>query len=176
MRKSCGERIARYARRPVERYVWAGYAVAAAGFATTSDLTTHQVWGWSAGAGYALAALLASRGCRSDRAGRGLRRLLAPRDPGRIRTTPPRSAPSRAARAVAVAGAAVLPLVGLVLAGAGQSEVAVVERSGHLLAVTGSPYVTAPATVADFNPYLPGMAVFGLLPGDPRWWLGGAFV
>ncbi|MFD5284990.1 glycosyltransferase 87 family protein [Streptomyces rubrogriseus] len=176
MRKSCGERIARYARRPVERYVWAGYAVAAAGFATASDLTTHQVWGWSAGAGYALAALLESRGCRSDRAGRGLRRLLAPRDHGRIRTTPPRSAPGRAARAVAVAGAAVLPLVGLVLAGAGQSEVAVVERSGHLLAVTGSPYVTAPATVADFNPYLPGTAVFGVLPGDPRWWLGGAFV
>ncbi|MYS56390.1 hypothetical protein GTW46_41165, partial [Streptomyces sp. SID6013] len=80
------------------------------------------------------------------------------------------------ARAAAVAGAAVLPLVGLVAAGLGQSEVAVVERSGRLLAATGSPYVTAPAAVGDFNPYLPGMALFGVLPGDPRWWTGGAFV
>ncbi|WP_077801369.1 glycosyltransferase 87 family protein [Streptomyces sp. JHA26] len=147
MRSTFGERVARCARRPVERYVWAGYAVVAVAFAAASDLTTHRVWGWSAGAGYALAALLASG-----------------------------SAPRPAVRAVAVAGAAVLPLVGLVVAGLGQSEVAVVERSGRLLAATGSPYVTAPAAVPDFDPYLPGMAVFGMLPGDPRWWLAGAFV
>ncbi|MFI0577311.1 hypothetical protein [Streptomyces tendae] len=147
MRKSCGERIARYARRPGERYVWAGCAAAATGFALASGLTPHRVWGWSAGAGYALAALLAWG-----------------------------SAPRRAARAVAVAGAALLPLVGLMAAGAGQSEVAVIERSGHLLATTGSPYVAVPGSVTDFNPYLPGMALFGVLPGDPRWWLGGVFV
>ncbi|MFH8445837.1 hypothetical protein ACH4D3_32060 [Streptomyces sp. NPDC018026] len=147
MRKSCVERIARYAGRPGERYVWAGCAAAATGFALVSDLTPHRMWGWSAGAGYALAALLAWG-----------------------------SAPRRAARAVAVAGAALLPLVGLVVAGAGQSEVAVIERSGQVLAATGSPYVTAPGSVTDFNPYLPGMAVFGVLPGDPRWWLGGVFV
>ncbi|MFE6639163.1 glycosyltransferase 87 family protein [Streptomyces tendae] len=147
MRKSCGERLAGYARRPEERYVWAGCAAAATGFALASDLTPHRVWGWSAGTGYALAALLAWG-----------------------------SAPRRTVRAVAVAGAALLPLVGLVVAGAGQSEVAVIERSGHLLAATGSPYVTAPGSVTDFNPYLPGMALFGVLPGDPRWWLGGAFV
>ncbi|MET9355545.1 glycosyltransferase 87 family protein [Streptomyces sp. NPDC006617] len=144
---SCGERIARYARRAGERHVWAGCAAAATGFALASDLTPHRVWGWSAGAGYALAALLAWG-----------------------------SAPRRAARAVAVAGAALLPLVGLVVAGAGQSEVAVIERSGHLLAATGSPYVAVPGSVTDFNPYLPGMALFGVLPGDPRWWLGGVFV
>lgn len=147
MGKTFGERVAGCAPRPVERYVWAGFAVAATGFALVSDPVTHRVWGWSAGAGYALAALLA----------RG-------------------SGPLWAARAVAVAGSVVLPLVGLVAAGLGQSEVAVVERSGHLLAATGSPYVTAPAAVGDFNPYLPGMALFGVLPGDPRWWTGGAFL
>ncbi|MDG4866063.1 hypothetical protein P8605_48720, partial [Streptomyces sp. T-3] len=77
---------------------------------------------------------------------------------------------------IAVVGAVVLPLVGLVTAGLGQLEVRVVERSGHLLLTTGSPYVADPAAVADFNPYLPGMALFGVLPGDARWWLGGAFV
>ncbi|MFG3077231.1 glycosyltransferase 87 family protein [Streptomyces sp. NPDC048225] len=146
MMKSFGERVAPTTRRPVERYAWAGCAVAAAGFASVSDLAAHQVWGWSAGAGYALAALLA-----------------------------PGSAPRPAARAVALAGAALLPLVGMVLAGLGQSEVSVIERSARLLTATGSPYVTTPATVGDFNPYLPGMALFGLLPGDPRWWLGGVF-
>jgi hypothetical protein len=147
MRKTFGERGAGYAPRPVERYVWTGCAVAATGFALVSGPATHRVWGWSAGAGYALAALLASR-----------------------------SGPRWAVRAVAVAGTVVLPLVCLVAAGLGQSEVAVVERSGHLLAATASPYVTAPAAVGDFNPYLPGMALFGVLPGDPRWWTGGAFL
>ncbi|MFK4545805.1 hypothetical protein RKD29_005401 [Streptomyces tendae] len=147
MRKSCGERLAGYARRPDERYVWAGCAAAATGFALASDLTPHRMWGCSAGAGYALAALLAWG-----------------------------SAPRRTARSVAVAGAALVPLVDLVAAGAGQSEVAVIQRSGHLLAATGSPYVTDPGSVTDFNPYLPGMALFGVLPGDPRWWLGGTFV
>ncbi|MFJ6072883.1 glycosyltransferase 87 family protein [Streptomyces sp. NPDC093065] len=147
MRKTFGERVAGYARWPVERIAWAGCAVVATGFALVSDLATHRMWGWSAGAGYALAAFLSSG-----------------------------PAQRRAARAVAVAGAVVLPLVSLVAAGLGQSEVAVVERSGRLLAATGSPYVTTPSAVGDFNPYLPGMALFGVLPGDPRWWLGGAFV
>ncbi|BFO15978.1 glycosyltransferase 87 family protein [Streptomyces sp. KM77-8] len=104
------------------------------------------MWGVVAGAGYVVAAFLA-RGARSR----------------------------PAARVVAVAGAVVVPLVSLVTAGLGQSEIAVVERSGRLLLTTGSPYVADPATVTDFDPYLPGMALFGVLPGDARWWLGGAF-
>ncbi|NHI06835.1 hypothetical protein STPH2_2198 [Streptomyces sp. KO7888] len=147
MRKTFGERVAGYAGRHVERYAWAGCAVAATVFALVSGPVPHRMWGWSAGAGYALAAFLSSG-----------------------------SAPRRAARAVAVAGAVVVPLVVLVAAGLGQSEVSVVERSGRLLVAGGSPYVTAPSAVADFNPYLPGMALFGVLPGDPRWWLGGTFV
>ncbi|WP_051905935.1 MULTISPECIES: glycosyltransferase 87 family protein [Streptomyces] len=130
-----------------ERYAWAGCAVVALALALASDLGPHRVWGVVAGAGYAVAAVLAC-GARSR----------------------------PAARVVAVAGAVVVPLVCLVTAGLGQLEVAVVERSGQLLLTTGSPYVTAPTAVADFNPYLPGMALFGVLPGDARWWLGGAFV
>ncbi|MFH0517262.1 glycosyltransferase 87 family protein [Streptomyces sp. M41] len=130
-----------------ERLGWAGCAVAALGLALASDLEPHRVWGVVAGVGYAVAAVLAC-GARSR----------------------------PAARVVAVAGAVVVPLVSLVTAGLGQLEVRVVERSGQLLLTTGSPYVAAPTAVAEFNPYLPGMALFGVLPGDPRWWLGGAFV
>ncbi|OEJ41260.1 hypothetical protein AR457_09860 [Streptomyces agglomeratus] len=80
-----------------------------------------------------------------------------------------------ASRAVAVAGAVVLPLGVLLATGLAQLEVAVVERAGDRLAATGGPYLPAPSAVADFNPYLPGMAVFGLLPGDARWWTGAVF-
>lgn len=130
-----------------ERYAWAGCAVVALGLALASDLGPHRVWGAVAGVGYAVAAILAC-GARSR----------------------------PAARVVAMAGAVVVPLVWLVTAGLGQLEVTVVERSGQLLLRTGSPYVADPAAVADFNPYLPGTALFGVLPGDARWWLGSAFV
>lgn len=141
-------RLIRYVRFPCrERYLWAGYACVALGFALVSDLGPHRVWGVVAGAGCAVAAVLA----RGER-------------------------PRPVARVVAVAGAVVVPLVSLVAAGLGQLEVSVVERSGRLLLTTGSPYVADPAAVAEFNPYLPGMALFGVLPGDARWWLGGAFV
>ncbi|MFF8834177.1 glycosyltransferase 87 family protein [Streptomyces sp. NPDC015130] len=130
-----------------ERYAWAGCAVVALGLALVSELGPHRAWGAVAGTGYAVAALLA---CGE------------------------RSRP--AARVVASAGAVVVPLVSSVAAGTGQLEVAVVERSGRLLLTTGSPYVSDPTAVGDFNPYLPGTALFGALPGDPRWWLGGVFV
>ncbi|MCQ4193569.1 glycosyltransferase 87 family protein [Streptomyces parvulus] len=145
MGKSEGRRFAAEPAGRLERYGWAGCAVVAPGFALVSDQATHRVWGWTAGAGYALAALLSSG---------------------------PRPRPA-AARAAAVLGAVLVPLAGLVAAGLAQSEVAVVERSGQLLRATGSPYLSAPVAVGDFNPYLPGMAVFGVLPGDARWWLGG---
>ncbi|MFJ8544221.1 hypothetical protein ACIRFH_19740 [Streptomyces sp. NPDC093586] len=147
MRQILREQVTTYADGHVERWVWAGSAVVAVSFAAVSGIVAHRAWGMVAGAGYAAAAYLAS----GDRT-------------------------RRAARVVALLGAVVVPLVGLVSAGLGQSEVAVVERSGHLLLTTGSPYVTAPKAVADFNPYLPGTALFGVLPGDARWWLGGAFV
>ncbi|MEU7261674.1 glycosyltransferase 87 family protein [Streptomyces rimosus] len=148
------KRLERYVRhlryvRPerYERYAWAGWAVVALGLALASDLGPHRVWGMVAGAGYVIAAALAC-GARSR----------------------------PAARVIAVAGAVVVPLVSLVTAGLGQLEITVVEWSGQLLLTTGSPYVADPTAVADFNPYLPGTALFGVLPGDARWWLGGAFV
>lgn len=144
----------RYVRRIVhapharyEPYVWVACAITAVGLALTSDPAPHRVWGAGAAAGYALAAVLAC-GARSR----------------------------PAALPVAVMGAALVPLGWLAGAGLGQLELKVVERSGHLLLATGSPYVTDPVALADFNPYLPGTAFFGLLPGDARWWLAGAFI
>ncbi|WP_344574208.1 glycosyltransferase 87 family protein [Streptomyces lunalinharesii] len=80
-------------------------------------------------------------------------------------------------------GAVIVPLVLLVWDSSAQLEVAVVERSGDLLLHSGSPYIPAPATVGDYNPYLPGMTVFGLPRAmfgggpltDARWWMAGAF-
>ncbi|MFD0566273.1 hypothetical protein ACFQ2M_33170 [Kitasatospora saccharophila] len=97
--------------------------------------------------------------------------------------------PGRAAR-VALGGAVLLPLAVLVVAGAGQSEVAVLVRAGDLLLTHGSPYLDAPAGPGEVTPYLPGMALFGLphallrrtLPGaeralgDPRLWCAAAFL
>ncbi|MGA5557913.1 hypothetical protein [Streptomyces lavendulocolor] len=81
----------------------------------------------------------------------------------------------RAAAGAALLGAVAVPLVLLVATGLGQSEVAVVERSGALLTATGIPYAPEPDGLADYNPYLPGMALLGALPGDPRWWTGAVF-
>ncbi|MEV3993417.1 hypothetical protein AB0J57_31400 [Streptomyces sp. NPDC049837] len=82
----------------------------------------------------------------------------------------------RVAMGAALLGAVAVPLVLLVVTGRGQLEVAVVERSGALLMATGVPYAPEPGGLADYNPYLPGMAVLGALPGDARWWMGGVFV
>ncbi|MGA4864277.1 hypothetical protein ACPB9J_16710 [Streptomyces lavendulocolor] len=81
----------------------------------------------------------------------------------------------RVAAGAALLGAVAVPLVLLVATGLGQSEVAVVERSGALLTATGVPYAPEPDGLADYNPYLPGMALLGALPGDPRWWTGAVF-
>ncbi|MER5886188.1 hypothetical protein ABT160_20390 [Streptomyces sp. NPDC001941] len=140
-----------------EPRAWAGCAVAAAGLAVLTDLAPHRIWGWCAATGYAAAALVARRGARA-REGVPEGRLL-PATPVLL----------------ALLGSAVLPLLVLVVLGKGQLEVEVVERSGDLLLSTASPYVEVPRAVAEFNPYLPGMALFGALPGDARWWTGGVF-
>lgn len=91
-----------------------------------------------------------------------------------------------------------MPLLALVLTSRGQSEVGVIERSGALLLHTGTPYLAEPRTVAEYTPYLPGMAILGLpralldglplgglslggLPlarvaGDARLWCAAAFL
>ncbi|MET9402626.1 glycosyltransferase 87 family protein [Kitasatospora sp. NPDC002965] len=100
----------------------------------------------------------------------------------------PRRWASRCAAAVAIAGAIAVPLVVLVATGQGQSEVTVIERSGELLLRHGTPYLAEPHTVAEYTPYLPGMALFGLprallgsdgwpvrMLGDARVWCAAAF-
>ncbi|MFF7733710.1 glycosyltransferase 87 family protein [Streptomyces sp. NPDC007984] len=90
---------------------------------------------------------------------------------------------------LALFGAVVVPFVLLVLTGAAQSEVGVVERSGSLTLRQATPYLPDPQTVSEVTPYLPGMAVFGLpravlgergplpgLLGDARLWCAVAFL
>ncbi|MCX4767745.1 glycosyltransferase 87 family protein [Streptomyces sp. NBC_01275] len=103
------------------------------GLVTT--LPAHRVWGVCAAVGYSAAAALAARA----------------RHPW-----------GRGSALVAVGGSVVASLAVLMVLGTAQSEVGVVERSATLLLNSGSPYVPHPADVADFNPYLPGMAVFGI--------------
>lgn len=85
-----------------------------------------------------------------------------------------------AAVAVALTGAVAVPLLWLVLTGQGQSEVAVIERSGRLLLDSGRMYVDRPVRVEEYTPYLPGMAAFGIPsvlpgpPGDARLWCAAA--
>ncbi|MFF8982974.1 hypothetical protein ACF08E_06230 [Streptomyces globisporus] len=134
---------------------WAWCAAAALGLAVCSSLGPHRVWGTAAALGYLAAALLAARG----------------RSP-------------RTAGAVAVSGAVLLPLLWLLAVDRAQLEVWVVARSAGLLLAEGTPYLQHPVVPEDFNPYLPGMAVFGLPeavagPGpltDPRLWMGAAFL
>lgn len=133
---------------PVEPLAWAVCAAIALTFSLMTGLTPHRIWGLTASVGYGGAALLAAR------------------RPARTRVRPV---------FLAAAGAVVLPLCLLIAVDQGQLEVEVVERSGRLLAASGSPYVGTPGALADYNPYLPGMAVFGLLPGDARWWFAVAF-
>ncbi|MFG3052155.1 hypothetical protein ACGFZP_14530 [Kitasatospora sp. NPDC048239] len=138
----------------------AGWAGA---FPVVSTLGPHRLWGLCATAGYlaAAAAVLALPGRR----GRAVSVVLA------------------------LAGAVVVPLLALVLAGQGQSEVGVIERSGAQLLQHGTPYLAEPRTVQEYTPYLPGMALFGLprallgtdgwvvrLLGDARLWCAAAFL
>ncbi|MEV0575236.1 MULTISPECIES: glycosyltransferase 87 family protein [unclassified Streptomyces] len=63
---------------------------------------------------------------------------------------------------IGVVGALAVPLVWLTAVGLQQMEVGVVERSAQHFLETGTPYLSHPVAVRDFNPYLPGMALFGL--------------
>ncbi len=134
---------------------WALCAAAALGLAVCSALGPHRVWATAAAPGYLAAALLTAHG----------------RSP-------------RSAGAVALAGAVLLPLLWLLAVDRAQLEVRVVARSAGLLLAEGTPYLQHPLVPPDFNPYLPGMAVFGLPeavagPGpftDPRLWMGAAFL
>ncbi|MFB7673675.1 glycosyltransferase 87 family protein [Kitasatospora purpeofusca] len=138
----------------------AGWAGA---FPLVSGLGPHRSWGLCAAAGYLAAAVAV---------------LVLPRRWARAGSV-----------AVALLGAVLVPLFVLVVGGQGQSEVAVIERSGELLLRHGTPYLAEPRTVAEYTPYLPGMALFGLprelfgtdgwparVAGDARLWCAAAFL
>ena len=142
---------------------WCLAAVWALGFPLVSHLPTHRAWGLSAGIGYVCAAIVAAR-------------LQWPR----ART---------ASLLCALVGAVLVPLVYLVLTGTQQSEVGVIERSGVLMLHQGTPYLEDPHEVADYTPYLPGMALLGMprallgadhwalrLLGDARLWCAFVFL
>ncbi|MFC8432812.1 glycosyltransferase 87 family protein [Streptomyces sp. NPDC057253] len=114
---------------------WLGCAVFALILATTTGLGPHRMWGACATVGYGTAATLAVRNSPGWR---------------------------RAAAWAALLGAVLVPLGVLVVSGAAQSEVGVVERSGALLLHSGSPYLPHPVHTVDYDPYLPGMALFGV--------------
>ncbi|MFD9128539.1 glycosyltransferase 87 family protein [Kitasatospora sp. NPDC059571] len=163
-RRAGGRSAARLAaHRGMQALGCAVAAAWAAAFPLFSDLPYQALWGRLAAPAYALAGLLCA-------------------------VLPRRAAP-RAAAAVALTGAVLLPLVLLAVHSRYQSEVMVVERSAHLLLTTGAPYLPYPAVPADYDPYLPAMVLFGLpravlgtgsaaarLLGDARIWFALAFL
>jgi hypothetical protein len=133
--------------------IWyAAFAVYAGAVTIFSGGGADGTWGVWATAGYALAAVVATRS-------RGY------------------AAPLLTALAVAL----LAPTAWLTIRAPATADVTVVVMSAHLLLRTGSPYLPAGqlATWQSYNPYLPAMALFGLpsalglpgLLGDPRLWL-----
>ena len=167
-------RVARAADRArgglaLDAALYAVFALFATYTAMASTLTSHRVWGATAIAGYALAAVVAlTQLSRADH------RLAGTR-----------------ARAWVVgvtwATTALLPLViGAYQRAAGtpgraQEEVIVIEEGGQRLIETGTPYLSraaigaldAPDQLLGYLPYQPAMAWFGLArAADPEahWW------
>ncbi|MEV0275917.1 glycosyltransferase family 87 protein [Streptomyces sp. NPDC050610] len=135
--------------RPGRRWDWPllllSAVVALAVGLSSPPHTSQRVWGIAAAAGYGCAAVVAALSAK--RWGRN-------------------------AAIVALIGAAVVPLVYLTAIGRAQMEVGVVERGADLLLSSGTPYNSDPHSVPDFNPYLPGMAIFGI----PRVLFGDTFL
>ena len=152
-------RISRLPRLPAA-LAYGASGLFALGVLLVSNQTPHRLWGACAAAAYGCAALVSLTRLR-------WRRELA--------------------LAAAAAGAVVVPLCWLAAAGQGMPEVGVVAHSAELLVTHGRPYESAARLGADvygYNPYLPGMTLFGLpraLFGnsavtDPRLWDALAFI
>jgi hypothetical protein len=160
----------------VDAGMFGAFAVFAGLVALLSGFPEHRVWGVCAAAGYCCAALISLSGLpqwMSQWLPQWLPRLFQRRD---------------LTLGAALAGAIVVPLCWLAVAGQAMPEVDVVERSAVLLVRHGLLYETSAQVVSShqvfgYNPYLPGMAVFGLPyallgPGmwtDMRLWSGVTF-
>jgi hypothetical protein len=152
-------RISRLPRLPAA-LAYGASGLFALGVVLVSNQTPHRLWGACAAAAYGCAALVSLTRLR-------WRRELA--------------------LAAAAAGAVVIPLCWLAAAGQAMPEVAVVAHSAELLIKHGRPYESAARLGADvygYNPYLPGMTLFGLpralfgnsVLTDPRLWDALAFI
>ncbi|MFG2498472.1 glycosyltransferase 87 family protein [Streptomyces sp. NPDC048441] len=124
--------------RPARRWDWpvllvCAVSALAVGLASPPD-TSQQAWGLASALGYGCAGLVALKSAP-----------WAPR-----------------VAVIAVVGSVLVPLLYLTVIGKAQMEVGVVERGAELLFSSGTPYSATPHIVRDFNPYLPGMAVFGI--------------
>jgi hypothetical protein len=139
---------------------YGAFGLFALGVLLVSDQTPHRLWGACAAVAYGCAALVSLTRLR-------WRRELA--------------------LTAAAAGAVVVPLCWLAATGQAMPEVGVVAHSAELLVKHGRPYESAARLGADvygYNPYLPGMTLFGLpralfgssLLTDPRLWDALAFV
>ncbi|MCD2146335.1 hypothetical protein [Gordonia paraffinivorans] len=120
---------------------YACFFVTALVMRSVSDLSTHRLWADCAIVGYgvALAVSLVSLPVLS----------------GRRR--------ARVAFGAATAGALLVPLALLLTGRYGvQNEVTIIEQSAAVLLSTGTPYVHDASTLDQINPYLPGMALFGV--------------
>ena len=150
----------RYLPRPSAALAYGAFGVFALAVALVSNQTPHRLWGACAAVAYGCAALASVTRLR-------WRRELA--------------------LTAAAVGAVVVPLCWLAAAGRGMPEVGVVAHSAELLVRHGRPYESAARLGADvygYNPYLPGMTLFGLpralfgssFATDPRLWDALAFV
>lgn len=101
----------------------------------------------------------------------------------------PRARAVRASIALALLGALLVPLLANLVTGACQPEVTVPQQAATQFLHTGSPYLAHPPRLDDYDPYLPGMVLFGLprallgthwtvlrILGDTRIWFLAAFV
>ncbi|WP_018655617.1 glycosyltransferase 87 family protein [Actinomadura flavalba] len=129
--------------------LYGGFAVFAAVTALVTSLPPHRLWGAIAAPVYLLAAIAAY--------------------------TPWGRSRAATVAALTAVGTLLAPLGVLTVTGSGQPEVEVVHRSGALLMEHGSPYLhgTDLSGYLAYNPYFPGMALFGvphaLLGLDARW-------
>jgi hypothetical protein len=138
---------------------YAAFGVFGLAVAVVSNQPPHRLWGACAAVAYGCAALISLTPARRSR---------------------------EAALTAAVAGALAVPLCWLAATGRGMPEVGVVAHSAELLVKHGRPYTPAARLGADvngYNPYLPGMTLFGLpralfgggLATDPRVWDAAVF-
>lgn len=116
--------------------MFAASAAFAAATAAATSLAPHRTWATFAACAYTTAAVLAAKGGKH----------LAWR--------------------TALTGAVAVPLVLLLLRGTAQEELHVVHRAAARLLTEGTPYLSAArlegADYSAYNPYLPGMALFGV--------------